>query len=267
MHTIHVDVVSAEASIFEGEAEFVALPGEAGELGIYPQHTPLITRIRPGEVRIKVPNQAADELIFVAGGLLEVPYGVGAGTIRSDTDVVNGMSKSMGTLASYLVLVFFAAQFVALFNWTQLGLIFAVEGADILRSWNLPTVPLFICFILLTATVNLFMGSASAKWALMAPVFVPMFMLLGYSPELAQSAYRIGDSVVNIITPLMSYFPLVLTFAQRYEPKAGIGTLVATMLPYSVSFLVAWTLLLVLWLLVGWPLGPGAPLFVGSPAP
>ncbi|WP_374472080.1 AbgT family transporter [Arenimonas sp.] len=199
-------------------------------------------------------------LIFVAGGLVGIAYGVGAGTIRNDTDVVNGMSKSMGTLASYLVLVFFAAQFVALFNWTQLGLIFAVEGAEFLKAVGLPKIPLLLCFILLTAVVNLAMGSASAKWALMAPVFVPMFMLLGYSPEVTQTAYRVGDSVTNIISPMMSYFALVIAFLQRYEPKAGIGTVVATMIPYSITFLLGWSLLFALWIALGLPLGPGAPL-------
>lgn len=199
-------------------------------------------------------------LIFVAGGLVGIAYGVGAGIIRNDTDVVNGMSKSMGTLASYLVLVFFAAQFVALFNWTQLGLIFAVEGAEFLKAVGLPKIPLLLCFILLTAVVNLAMGSASAKWALMAPVFVPMFMLLGYSPEVTQTAYRVGDSVTNIISPMMSYFALVIAFLQRYEPKAGIGTVVATMIPYSITFLLGWSVLFALWIALGLPLGPGAPL-------
>lgn len=199
-------------------------------------------------------------IIFLYGLVAGIAFGVGAGTIKSDSDVIKGMSASMSTLGGYLVLVFFAAQFVAFFNWTQLGLIFAVEGADILRSWNLPTVPLFICFILLTATVNLFMGSASAKWALMAPVFVPMFMLLGYSPEVTQTAYRVGDSVTNIISPMMSYFALIIAFFQRYEPKAGIGTLVATMLPYSMVFLVGWSLMFGVWIWLELPIGPDSPL-------
>lgn len=199
-------------------------------------------------------------LIFVAGALIGIAYGVGAGTIKSDNDVIKGMSASMGTLASYLVLVFFAAQFVALFNWTQLGLIFAVEGAEMLKALGLPKIPLLLGFILLTATVNLAMGSASAKWALMAPVFVPMFMLLGYSPEVTQTAYRVGDSVTNIISPMMSYFAIVIAFLQRYEPKAGIGTVVATMIPYSITFLIGWSALFALWIFMGWPLGPDAAL-------
>lgn len=199
-------------------------------------------------------------IIFLYGLITGIAFGVGAGTIKSDADVIKGMSASMSTLGGYLVLVFFAAQFVAFFNWTQLGLVFAVEGADFLKSLGLPTVPLFICFILLTATVNLFMGSASAKWALMAPVFVPMFMLLGYSPEMTQTAYRVGDSVTNIISPMMSYFALIIAFFQRYEPKAGIGTLVATMLPYSIVFLIGWSAMFGLWIWLELPIGPDSPL-------
>lgn len=201
-------------------------------------------------------------VIFLYGAIPGLTYGFASGRFRNDHDVVKAMSRAIETMAGYIVLVFFIAQFVALFNWTNVGIVTAVKGADFLRELGLGPIPLMIAFVLLAAGIDLVLGSATAKWAVMAPIFVPMFMLLGYSPELAQSAYRIGDSVVNIITPLMSYFPLVLTFAQRYEPKAGIGTLVATMLPYSLCFLVIWTLLLVLWLLAGWPLGPGAPLFV-----
>lgn len=199
-------------------------------------------------------------VIFLYGLVAGVAYGVGAGTIRNDSDVINGMGKSMSTLGVYLVLTFFAAQFVAFFNWTQLGLIFAVKGADLLIQLQLPGIVLFAGFIVLTATANLFMGSASAKWALMAPVFVPMFMLLGYSPELTQVGYRIGDSVTNIISPMMSYFALIIAFLQRYEPKAGIGTVIAVMLPYSIAFLIGWTVLFMIWMWLGLPIGPGAPL-------
>jgi aminobenzoyl-glutamate transport protein len=199
-------------------------------------------------------------LIFIIGVVLGVAYGIGARTLRSDEDVIKGMSASMATLGSYLVLVFFAAQFVAFFNWTQLGLIMAVNGAESLKSLGLSALPLFGSFILLTAFINLFMGSASAKWALMAPVFVPMFMLLGYSPELTQTAYRVGDSVTNIISPMMSYFALIIAFFQRYEPKAGLGTLVAVMLPYSATFLIGWSILFAIWLTLGIPVGPDSPL-------
>jgi aminobenzoyl-glutamate transport protein len=196
-------------------------------------------------------------IIFLGGALCGLAYGLAARTIRSDADAMNGMAKSMETLGGYLVLVFFAAQFVAYFNWTNLGLIFAVKGAGALQAMNLGGIPLMLCMVLLSAFINLFMGSASAKWALMAPVFVPMMMLLGYSPEMTQAAYRVGDSTTNIISPMMSYFALIIAFFQRWEPKAGIGTLVATMLPYSVAFLVSWSVLLVAWMLLELPFGPG----------
>jgi aminobenzoyl-glutamate transport protein len=199
-------------------------------------------------------------IIFLYGVVSGIAYGIGARTIKNDNDVIKGMSASMATLGGYLVLVFFAAQFVAFFNWTQLGLIFAVNGAEGLKSLGLPAIPLFAMFILLTATINLLMGSASAKWALMAPVFVPMFMLLGYSPELTQTAYRVGDSVTNIISPMMSYFALIIAFFQKYEPKTGLGTIVAVMLPYSFTFLVGWSFVFGLWLTLGLPIGPDSPL-------
>jgi aminobenzoyl-glutamate transport protein len=194
-------------------------------------------------------------LNFLMGGLSGLAYGIGAGTIKNDSDVMKGMADSMKTLGGYLVLVFFAAQFVAYFNWTNLGLILAVEGAEVLKASGLGGIPLLLGLVLLTAFVNLFLGSASAKWAVMAPVFVPMFMLLGYQPALIQAAYRVGDSCTNIISPMMSYFALIIAFFQRYDKQAGIGTLVATMLPYSVAFLVAWSMLLGVWMALELPLG------------
>ncbi|HYN85257.1 MAG TPA: AbgT family transporter [Pyrinomonadaceae bacterium] len=207
-------------------------------------------------------------IIFFGGALVGLAYGLAAGTIRSDNDVMKAMEKAMATMALYLVLVFFAGQFVAFFNWTHLGVITAVKGAELLRASGIGGVPLIISFVVVTVLLDLVLGSASAKWAVMAPVFVPMFMLLGYSPELTQAAYRIGDSVANIITPLMSYFPLVVAFAQRYDKRAGIGTVMATMLPYSITFFILWTTLLVVWYLLGLPLGPGAGIpYTPSPSP
>lgn len=208
-------------------------------------------------------------IIFFGGVLIGLAYGIGARTIRNDSDVMKAMEKAMATMSLYLVLAFFAAQFVAFFNWTHLGVITAVKGAELLRASGIGGIPLIISFIIITVLLDLVLGSASAKWAVMAPVFVPMFMLLGYSPELTQAGYRIGDSVANIITPLMSYFPLVVAFAQRYDKKAGIGTVMATMLPYSVTFFILWTLLLIVWYLLGLPLGPGAGIYyqAAPPAP
>ncbi|MBW7906131.1 MAG: AbgT family transporter [Phycisphaerae bacterium] len=194
-------------------------------------------------------------IIFLSGALCGLAYGVAARTIRNDADVMKGMGKAMSTLGEYLVLVFFAAQFVAYFDWTNLGLILAVKGADLLQSSQLGAVPLMLALVLLSAVINLFLGSASAKWAVMAPVFVPMLMILGYDPALVQAAYRIGDSCTNIITPMMSYFPLIIAFFRRYDRGAGIGTLVATMLPYTITFMIGWSALLTLWMWLGLPLG------------
>ena len=200
--------------------------------------------------------------IFLGGTLVGVAYGATTGAFRNDADVMNGMGKTISTLGTYLVLVFFAAQFVAYFNWTNLGLIMAVKGAEALRSSGLGGIPLMLSFVVLSSFINLFMGSASAKWAIMAPVFIPMFMLLGYTPELTQTAYRIGDSTTNIIAPMMSYFALIVAFFERYDTRAGIGTLVATMLPYTVVFMLCWSVLLMVWMLLGLPVGPGAGLYL-----
>jgi aminobenzoyl-glutamate transport protein len=200
-------------------------------------------------------------LIFLIAGILGVVYGIGAKTLKSNYDVINGMGKSMSTLGTYIVLVFFAAQFVAYFNWTNLGLIFAIKGANAIGAIGLGRIPLMIALVLVAAVINLVVGSASAKWAILAPVFIPMFMLLGYSPEFTQLAYRVGDSVTNVIAPMMSYFAMIVAFIERYDKKAGIGTIIATMIPYTIVFLGAWLVMLVIWIVAGLPIGPGAPLF------
>jgi aminobenzoyl-glutamate transport protein len=200
--------------------------------------------------------------IFFGGVVAGLAYGIGAKTIKNDSDAIKGMNKSMETLGSYIVLVFFAAQFVAFFNWTNLGMIVAVEGANFLKSSGLGPIPLLISFIIIAALINLFIGSASAKWAVMAPVFIPMFMLLGYSPEVVQAAYRVGDSTTNIISPMMSYFALVIAFINKYDKDAGIGTLIATMIPYTITFFLIWTVLFIIWFILGIPVGPGAPMFI-----
>jgi aminobenzoyl-glutamate transport protein len=165
------------------------------------------------------------------------------------------MSKAMSTMGSFLALAFVSSQFINYFNYTKLGTIIALSGANFFKSIDIGLIPLVVIFVLFSAFLNLFMGSASAKWNILAPVFVPMFMLLGYSPELCQLAYRIGDSSTNLITPLMTYFAVIIVFAQKYDKKAGIGTLTATMLPYSLTFLVCWTIFFVLWLTIGLPIG------------
>jgi aminobenzoyl-glutamate transport protein len=197
-------------------------------------------------------------LIFLLFLLPSIAYGIAAGTVTSHRDVVQGMSKAMGTMSYYLVLVFFMALFIAAFNRSNLGVLLALEGGAALKALGLPLVVTMMGIVLLTGVINLFIGSATAKWALLAPIFVPMLMQVGIDPATTQAAYRVGDSVTNIITPLMPYFPLVVVFCQRYVKTAGIGTVLALMLPYSVTFLVCWSLLLAAWLLLGLPLGVGA---------
>lgn len=200
--------------------------------------------------------------IFLGAAVFGIAYGIGAGTIKNDKEIMKGMGKSMETLGVYIVLVFFAAQFVAYFKWTNLGLIFAIEGAHLLKASGLGAIPLIIAFVILSGFINLFMGSASAKWAIMAPVFIPMFMLLGYTPELVQAVYRVGDSITNIISPMMAYFALIVAFVEKYDKKAGIGTVISTMLPYTLAFFIVWTIVLILWVWAGLPVGPGAALFL-----
>jgi len=197
--------------------------------------------------------------IFLGGLLAGLAYGIATGTFRSDADVVKGMRESMESLGLYMVLVFFAAQFVAYFKYTNLGMIFAIKGAEVLKASGLGPIPLMLCFVLLAAVINLCVGSASAQWAFMAPVFIPMFMLLGYSPELVQGVFRIGDSATNLISPMMSFFALIVAFVQRYDSKAGIGTVVATMLPYTIVFVLVWTVLMSVWFAFDIPVGPGSP--------
>ncbi len=197
---------------------------------------------------------AAFFLLFLATGWA---YGSAVGTIKSHRDVVTMMSAAMADLAYYLVLAFAAAHFVAMFNWSNLGLIFAINGADTIRTAELPMPVLIALIIMLTASINLFIGSASAKWALLAPVLVPMMMLLGVSPEMTTAAYRVGDGATNIITPLMPYFPLILAFCQRWNKEFGLGSLAATMIPYSIWMLITGMVLAMVWIALGLPLGPG----------
>jgi aminobenzoyl-glutamate transport protein len=195
-------------------------------------------------------------VIALGFALCGICYGRASGEFRRASDIVQALESTMAQLAGYLVLMFFAAQFVAWFNWSGLSLVLAVKGAAGLADTGLPAPALLIGLVLLVALINLLVGSASAKWALLAPLLVPMLMLLGVSPEAAQAGFRVGDSATNIITPLMPYFALVLGFVRRHDPAAGIGTLMAMMLPYSLTLLFGWTLLLGVWLGFGWPLGP-----------
>jgi aminobenzoyl-glutamate transport protein len=203
--------------------------------------------------------QSIVPLIFLLFLVPGVVYGYVAGTVTSHRDIIKGMSKTMSTMGYYIVLAFFASLFIAAFGQSNLGALLALKGATFLKAMAMPGAITIVGIILLSATVNLLIGSASAKWALLAPIFVPMLMQLGVSPELTQAAYRVGDSTTNIITPLMPYFPLVVVFCQRYVKSTGIGTLVSMMLPFSVTFLVMWTLFLLGYWMLGLPLGLQAP--------
>ena len=194
-------------------------------------------------------------LIFIFFLIPGVVYGYAAKTIEGHRDIIKGMSKAMSTMGYYIVMAFFAALFIAAFTESNLGALLALKGAAALQAAGFPSQITIIGIIALTTVVNLFVGSASAKWALLAPIFVPMLMQLGISPDLTQAAYRVGDSSTNIITPLMPYFPLVVVFCQRYVKSTGIGTLVSMMLPYSVSFIATWTIFLLVFWGFGIPLG------------
>lgn len=197
-------------------------------------------------------------LIPIVALLFFVPsvvYGKIAGTVKNEKEVASHMSKAMSSMGGYLCLAFVASQFISYFNYTNLGTIIAVIGASILESANIGTIPLLIGFILITAVINLFMGSASAKWAIMAPVFIPMFLKLNIDPAIVQTAYRIADSSTNLISPLMGYFAMIIVFTQVYDKKSGIGTITSMMLPYSMTFLIAWSLMLIVWVSLGIPVG------------
>ncbi len=203
--------------------------------------------------------QSIVPLIFLLFLIPGVVFGYVAGTVKNHRDIIKGMSKTMSTMGYYIVMAFFASLFIASFGQSNLGALLALKGAGFLQAMALPGAVTIVGIILLTALVNLLVGSASAKWALLAPVFVPMLMTLGFSPELTQAGYRVGDSTTNIITPLMPYFPLVVVYCQRYVKRTGIGTLVSLMLPYSITFLVLWTLFLLGYWMLGIPLGLQAP--------
>ena len=227
-----------------GDTAWAAPPDAEGVRKLLDSGAPLMKSIVP--------------IIFVGFLVPGIAYGVAAGTIKTHRDVVAGMTKAMSGMGYYIVMAFFCAQFIYAFGQSNLGVLLALEGAEVLKAAALPAGVTMIGIILLTTSVNLVIGSASAKWTLLAPIFVPMLMQLGISPDLTQAAYRVGDSSSNIITPLMPYFPLIVVFCRRYVQRAGIGTLVALMLPYSITFLVGWTAFLMVYWSLGLPLGIGS---------
>ena len=238
----------------------------AGALSIVLCSVALVLMVLPADSALRAPDgqitafsaplmQSIVPLIFVFFLIPGIVHGVVAGTVKKSKDIVVGMSKSMETMGYYIVMAFFAALFIYAFNKSGIGVLLAVKGANFLKEAGASGEVTIVGIILLTAVVNLLVGSASAKWALLAPIFVPMLMALGLSPELTQAAYRVGDSTTNIITPLMPYFPLVVVFCQRYVKNTGIGTVAALMLPYSVCLLITWTIFLLAYWALGFPLG------------
>lgn len=199
--------------------------------------------------------QSIVPIIFLLFWVPGIVHGFVAGTFKESKDVIMAMSKTMETMAYYLVMAFFCALFIKAFGDSNLGILLAMKGANFLQAMAVPGPVTLVGIIILVAIINLFVGSASAKWLLISPIFVPMLMQLGISPDLTQAAYRVGDSVSNIITPLLPYFPLVVVYCQRYVKSTGIGTLVSMMLPYSVALGVIWTIFLLLYWMIGIPLG------------
>jgi aminobenzoyl-glutamate transport protein len=226
------------------DTPWAAAPNAEGERLLLTSNAPLMQSIVP--------------IIFIGFLLPGIAYGMSAGTIKEHRDVIAGMTKAMSGMGYYIVMAFFCAQFIYAFGQSNLGALLALKGANALREAALPMGVTLAGIVLLTATVNLLIGSASAKWALIGAIMVPMLMQLGVSPDLTQAAYRVGDSSTNIITPLLPYFPLIVVFCRRYVQSTGIGTLVALMLPYSISFIVGWTGFLLLFWALGIPLGVGA---------
>ncbi len=235
-------------------------------LFVFGPGTPLVDQQAPAEARLTPLYQSLVAFFFLLFLLAGWAFGRAVGTVTDHRSLVKMMSDSMGDMAYYLVLAFAAAHFVAMFGWSNLGLILAVHGADALRASGLPAPALLALIIVMTALLNLFIGSASAKWALLAPILVPMLLLLGISPEMTTAAYRVGDGATNIITPLMVYFPLVLIFCQRWDREFGLGSLAAAMLPYSIGILITGIALTIGWVVLDLPLGPGASVFVDVPA-
>ncbi|MCG7533599.1 AbgT family transporter [Pseudoalteromonas sp. OOF1S-7] len=225
--------------IYAASGEDSALRSESGALTDF--SAPLMQSIVP--------------LIFLLFWIPGAVFGFMVGTFKSSKDMIDAMSKSMNSMSYYIVMAFFCALFIAAFSKSNLGALLAIEGAEVLKAMALPSSVTVIGIIFLTAFVNLFVGSSSAKWALLGPIFVPMLMQLGISPDLSQAAYRVGDSSSNIITPLMPYFPLVVVYCQKYVKDTGIGTLLALMLPYSIAFLVGWSLFLLAYWGLSIPLG------------
>ncbi|MCE4985927.1 AbgT family transporter [Staphylococcus arlettae] len=195
-------------------------------------------------------------ILFLVPGLV---YGIMTQKLANSKDLGKMLADSMSSMGSFIVIVFFAAQLLAFLEWSNLGIIVAVKGAALLQGQN--GIVLIIGIILLSSIINLLIGSASAKWGILAPIFIPMLVLVGFHPSFTQMLYRIGDSITNPITPMMPYLPLLLSYAQKYDPKMKLGSLLSSLMPYSIVLGIVWPLFMIVWFLLGWPLGPGGPIF------
>lgn len=248
-------------------AGLVALLLVAGfaALALWPGYTPFINEDATGTAALQPLYASLIAFFFLLFLLTGAAFGRAAGTVKGAADVMDMMQHGVRTMAPYLVFVFFAAHFVAMFNWSGIGPIIAINGAEALAAMALPAALLLVSVLLLSSVLDLFIGSASAKWSALSPVVVPMFMLLGISPEMTTAAYRMGDSYTNIMTPLMSYFPLILAFSQRWDRSMGVGSLLALMLPYALTFMVVGIGMTVGWVMLDLPLGPGAQVYLEAP--
>ncbi len=234
-------------------------------LALWPGYTPLIDESREGPARLQPFYSALIAGFFLLFLLCGIAFGAALGSVKSAKDAIERMIDGARSMAPYIVFALFAAHFIAMFNWSRLGPIAAINGAEALKSLNLPAPVLLVSVLGFSSFLDLFIGSASAKWSALAPVVVPMFMLLGISPEMTQAAYRMGDSFTNIMTPLMSYFPLILGFARRWDSSFGVGSLLSIMLPYALCFAAAGIAMTAAWVFLDLPLGPGAGVHYAPP--
>lgn len=204
-------------------------------------------------------------IVFMVSLALLVPglaYGITIGKYRSDKDVWAEISQGFSEMGNYIFMCFFISIFTNFFAVSNLGTVLAINGAETLSNLGFKGVPLMIGLILVSCIVNLFIGSASAKWAILAPVFIPMMMLMGYDPAITQVVYRIGDSITNPLSPLFTYMPVILGFARKYDKNVGLGTLIANMIPFSLTFAIVWVLQLIVWVVLNLPLGPGGGIYL-----
>jgi aminobenzoyl-glutamate transport protein len=247
-----------KAGLFWAGVVALLIGGLFAALSFWPGYTPFIDETREGPSALEPFYRALIAGFFLLFLCCGIAFGIAAGTVKNAKDVIDKMIDGIRTMAPYIVFALFAAHFVAMFNWSRLGPIAAINGAEILHALALPAPVLLVSVLLFSSFLDLFIGSASAKWSALSPVVVPMFMLLGISPEMTQAAYRMGDSYTNIMTPLMSYFPLILAFARRWDPSFGVGSLLSLMLPYALCFMVAGILMTIGWVYFDIPLGPHA---------